>query len=112
MGKHFGRRLLHGTTGRIVKHEHLDKAEKYLADKGGKAVFLGRFTAALRVIAARFDEELVAEGRARDAFVIDLVCDAGEPWVVLAAITITDGQVDRAGLRDPGGRGGAAADEA
>ena len=50
VGKHFGRRLLHGTIGRIVKHEHLDRAERYLADKGGKAVFLGRFTAALRVM--------------------------------------------------------------
>ena len=50
VGKHFGRRLLHGTIGRIVKHEHLDRAERYLAEKGGKAVFLGRFTAALRVM--------------------------------------------------------------
>jgi len=50
VGKHFGRRLLHGTIGRIVKHEHLDRAEKYLAERGGKAVFLGRFTAALRVM--------------------------------------------------------------
>jgi undecaprenyl-diphosphatase len=50
VGKHFGRRLLHGTIGRVVKHEHLDRAERYLADKGGKAVFLGRFTAALRVM--------------------------------------------------------------
>ncbi|MDQ6947991.1 MAG: bifunctional DedA family/phosphatase PAP2 family protein, partial [Actinomycetota bacterium] len=50
VGKHFGRRLLQGTIGRIVKHEHLDRAEKYLAERGGKAVFLGRFTAALRVM--------------------------------------------------------------
>lgn len=50
VGKHYGRWLLHGTIGRIVKHEHLDRAERYLAAKGGKAVFLGRFTAALRVM--------------------------------------------------------------
>jgi undecaprenyl-diphosphatase len=50
VGKHYGRRLLHGTIGRVVKHDHLDRAERYLADKGGKAVFLGRFTAALRVM--------------------------------------------------------------
>ncbi len=50
VGKRWGRRLLHGTVGRIVKHEHLDRAERYLADRGGKAVFLGRFTAALRVL--------------------------------------------------------------
>src|SRR2546428_6718379 len=50
VGKQWGRRLLHGTVGRIVKHEHLDRAERYLAERGGKAVFFGRFTAALRVL--------------------------------------------------------------
>jgi undecaprenyl-diphosphatase len=50
VGKQWGRRLLHGTVGRIVKHEHLDRAERYLAERGGKAVFFGRFTAALRVM--------------------------------------------------------------
>ena len=50
VGKRYGRRMLHGTLGRIVKHEHLERAEHYLAEKGGKAVFLGRFTAALRVL--------------------------------------------------------------
>lgn len=50
VGKHYGRRLLHGTIGRVVDHRHLDRAERYLAEKGGKAVFLGRFTAALRVM--------------------------------------------------------------
>jgi undecaprenyl-diphosphatase len=50
VGRRYGRRMLHGTIGRVVKHEHLDRAERYLAEKGGKAVFLGRFTAALRVM--------------------------------------------------------------
>lgn len=50
VGRHYGRRLLHGTIGRVVDHRHLDRAERYLAEKGGKAVFLGRFTAALRVM--------------------------------------------------------------
>jgi len=50
VGKHYGRRLLHGTIGRVVDHRHLVRAEQYLAEKGGKAVFLGRFTAALRVM--------------------------------------------------------------
>lgn len=50
VGKHFGRRILHGTIGRVVKAEHLDRAETYVATKGAKAVFLGRFTAALRVL--------------------------------------------------------------
>ncbi len=50
VGKHVGRRLLEGTIGRVVNHEHLDRAQRYLAEKGGRAVFLGRFTAALRVL--------------------------------------------------------------
>jgi membrane protein DedA with SNARE-associated domain/membrane-associated phospholipid phosphatase len=50
VGKRWGRRMLHGTIGRVVRHEHLDRAEHYLADRGGRAVFLGRFTAALRVL--------------------------------------------------------------
>ena len=50
VGERWGRRILEGSIGRIVKHEHLDRAERYLAERGGKAVFLGRFTAALRVL--------------------------------------------------------------
>lgn len=50
VGKRFGRRLLDGTIGRFVKASHLDRAEAYLAAKGGKAVFFGRFTATLRVL--------------------------------------------------------------
>lgn len=50
IGKRWGRRMLHGTVGRVVRHEHLDRAEHYLAERGGKAVFFGRFTAALRVL--------------------------------------------------------------
>lgn len=50
VGKRWGRRLLHGTVGRLVREEHLDRAERYLAERGGKAVFFGRFTAALRVL--------------------------------------------------------------
>jgi membrane protein DedA with SNARE-associated domain/membrane-associated phospholipid phosphatase len=50
VGRRFGRRMLEGTIGRLVKRERLDRAENYLATKGGKAVFFGRFTAALRVL--------------------------------------------------------------
>lgn len=50
VGRKWGRRVLDGTIGRFTKAEHIDRAERYLADKGGKAVFLGRFTAALRVL--------------------------------------------------------------
>lgn len=50
VGRRHGRRLLDGTLGRWVKQDHLDRAEAYLAERGGKAVFFGRFTAALRVM--------------------------------------------------------------
>lgn len=50
VGRRYGRRLLDGTIGRWVKSSHLDRGEKYLAEHGGRAVFFGRFTAALRVM--------------------------------------------------------------
>lgn len=50
VGRRWGRRLLHGTVGRLVKRHHLERAERYLAERGAKAVFFGRFTAALRVL--------------------------------------------------------------
>jgi len=50
VGRRYGRRLINGTVGRWINHAHLDRGERYLAERGGKAVFLGRFTAALRVM--------------------------------------------------------------
>jgi undecaprenyl-diphosphatase len=50
VGKHHGRRILGGTLGRIVSDEHIERAERYLVERGGRAVFLGRFTAALRAM--------------------------------------------------------------
>lgn len=50
VGRRYGRRILDGTLGRFVHGRHLDRAEAYLAERGGKAVFFGRFTAALRVM--------------------------------------------------------------
>lgn len=50
VGRRWGRRILDGTLGRLVKPDHFDRAERYLAARGGRAVFLGRFTAALRVM--------------------------------------------------------------
>ncbi len=50
IGRRYGRRLLDGTVGRFVKSSHIDRGEKYLASRGGRAVFFGRFTAALRVL--------------------------------------------------------------
>jgi membrane protein DedA with SNARE-associated domain/membrane-associated phospholipid phosphatase len=50
VGRRFGRRMLDGTVGRFVKPHHVDRAEGYLRERGGKAVLFGRFTAALRVL--------------------------------------------------------------
>lgn len=50
VGKRWGRRILLGAFGRILKAEHLDRAEAYVTARGGRAVFFGRFTAALRVM--------------------------------------------------------------
>ncbi len=50
VGRRYGRRVLDGTLGRWINHKHFDTAERYLAARGGRAVFLGRFTAALRVM--------------------------------------------------------------
>jgi membrane protein DedA with SNARE-associated domain/membrane-associated phospholipid phosphatase len=55
IGKRWGRSLLHGTLGRlpIIRREldkHLDQAQEYVRRRGPHAVFVGRFTAALRVL--------------------------------------------------------------
>ena len=52
VGKRWGRRMLEASAGRLrlIKPQHLDRAERFLAQHGGKAVFLGRWTAALRVL--------------------------------------------------------------
>ncbi|MBB6629756.1 DedA family protein [Nocardioides sp. KIGAM211] len=50
VGRRYGRRVLNGTLGRWINQSHFDRAERYLAARGGRAVFVGRFTAALRVM--------------------------------------------------------------
>jgi membrane protein DedA with SNARE-associated domain len=50
VGRRWGRRLLDGTVGRVVKPEQIDRAQHTIARWGGKAVFIGRFTVALRVM--------------------------------------------------------------
>jgi membrane protein DedA with SNARE-associated domain len=50
VGWRWGRRLLDGSVGHLVARHHLDRAERYLAERGGPAVFFGRFTAALRAL--------------------------------------------------------------
>ena len=50
VGRRYGRRMIEGTLGRVVRHHHFDRSEQYLAERGGKAVFFGRFTASLRAV--------------------------------------------------------------
>ncbi|GAB2984132.1 DedA family protein [Nocardioides montaniterrae] len=50
VGRHWGRWMLDSTLGRFIKAHHIDRAEQALVRRGGWAVFLGRFTAALRVM--------------------------------------------------------------
>ena len=50
VGKRYGERLLTKIPNRVLKPEHLDRAEKSIRHQGGKAVFVGRFTTALRVL--------------------------------------------------------------
>ena len=50
VGRRYGNKLLKKLPDRIIKPEHLEKAEKAVRRNGGKAVFIGRFTAALRVL--------------------------------------------------------------
>lgn len=55
IGRRWGRSLLHGTVGRfsVIKRQldrHLDAAQAYVRRRRGRAVFFGRFTAALRVL--------------------------------------------------------------
>jgi membrane protein DedA with SNARE-associated domain len=55
VGKRWGHQMLDGTIGRlpIVRHElgkHLESAKAFVRRRGPHAVFIGRFTAALRVL--------------------------------------------------------------
>ena len=50
VGRRWGRRVLDSATGRFINARHLDRAEKALVRRGSMAVFLGRFTVALRVM--------------------------------------------------------------
>ncbi len=50
VGKRYGDTLLGKIPKRILKKEHLTRAKASILRNGGKAVFLGRFTTALRVL--------------------------------------------------------------
>jgi membrane-associated protein len=50
VGRRWGRRILGSALGRFTNASHLERAERVLLRRGGWAVFVGRFTVALRVM--------------------------------------------------------------
>jgi membrane-associated protein len=50
IGQRYGETLLTKIPNRILKPEHITEAEKSIRKFGGKSVFIGRFTAALRAL--------------------------------------------------------------
>ena len=50
IGRHFGERLRRSSLGERVGTERWRRAESYLAEHGGRAVFLGRFVGILRAL--------------------------------------------------------------
>jgi len=50
VGHRWGNQLLEGPLARLIKPAHVERARRYVQRHGGKAVFFGRFTAALRVL--------------------------------------------------------------
>lgn len=50
VGKRYGETILSKIPNRILKPEHIQRSEESIRQFGGKAVFIGRFTAALRAL--------------------------------------------------------------
>lgn len=50
VGKRYGETILSKIPNRILKPEHIKRSEESVRQFGGKAVFIGRFTAALRAL--------------------------------------------------------------
>jgi undecaprenyl-diphosphatase len=50
VGEQWGNQILHSTLGRKIPHEKLDAARAFIKTRGGRSVFIGRFTAALRAL--------------------------------------------------------------
>lgn len=91
VGRRWGRRILGSALGRFTPERHLDRAERALLRGGGWAVFLGRFTVALRVLVPglagmagmryrRFLAANVAGGTAWVALMVTAGYLAGNSW--------------------------------
>lgn len=110
VGRRWGRRILDSTLGRFVNRRHLDRAEQVLVRRGVLTVFLGRFTAALRVMipglagmagmrSRRFLAANIAGGAVWGALVATAGYLAGNSWHVVehyltgAGLALTGGVV-------------------
>ena len=54
VGRRYGDRLLEKIPNRLLKPKHIDRTKDLVARNGGRAVFIGRFTTALRVLVPGF----------------------------------------------------------
>jgi len=54
IGRRYGERLLQKIPNRLLKQKHIDRTKDLVARNGGRAVFIGRFTTALRVLVPGF----------------------------------------------------------
>jgi membrane-associated protein len=90
IGKRYGERI----PNRILKQEHLDRAEESVRRDGGKAVFVGRFTAALRVLVPGFS------GMSRIPYGTFLAWNAagGAPWATAFVLWATPRAASTSGL--------------
>jgi membrane protein DedA with SNARE-associated domain len=97
VGRRFGERVLASSVGRFVKPVHVDRAKRYLAERGGRAVFLGRFAAALRALVpglagmsgvpyGRFVVFNIAGGTVWATIFVLLGYGAGDSWRHVASL--------------------------
>ena len=54
VGRRYGDQLLEKIPNRLLKPKHIDRTKDLVARNGGRAVFIGRFTTALRVLVPGF----------------------------------------------------------
>ncbi len=54
VGRRYGDQLLEKIPNRLLKQKHIDRTKDLVARNGGRAVFIGRFTTALRVLVPGF----------------------------------------------------------
>lgn len=95
VGRRWGRRVLGSALARFIDQRHLDRTQRALARRGVWAVFVGRFTVALRVMVPglagmaempprRFLAANVAGGLAWGSLVATAGYLAGNSWQLVA----------------------------